>query len=234
MSIITVISNKGGVGKTSIALSTGFYLSAKLRQPTLLMELDSSPGDFGPLLDIEGEKSLEFAVRFPGNFQCYLKKVKDNLYALKGIPNPFTADSIKEKEMDVLLSAISEKYENIVIDTQTIINRPILDACRIAQKIILVTDYSFESVSRVINLYETLTGKYLIVKSKINLIVNKKRFLDFLKVWDFSRLTDIPVNGFISFDRNFDKTIFMANIKKLCSTRLYKQLGRIIESGFNG
>lgn len=233
MSIITVISNKGGVGKTSIALGTGFYLSAKTNNSTLLMELDSSPGDFGPIFDIDGTRSLEFAIRFPENFQNYLKKIKDDLYVLKGIPNPFIVESINEKELSNLLGVMSEKYENIVIDTQTVMNRLIVEACRIAGKIILITDYSLESISRVINLYEMLTGKYLIEKNKINLIVNKKRFIDFFKVWDFSRLTELPVDGFISFDRSFNKTLFMANRKKLSNTKLYKQLGRIIESGIN-
>ncbi|GAG65090.1 unnamed protein product, partial [marine sediment metagenome] len=45
--IIAVISNKGGVGKTSIAIAFAMFLSQKIKKRILLLELDSSPGDFG-------------------------------------------------------------------------------------------------------------------------------------------------------------------------------------------
>ncbi|MBN1299176.1 MAG: hypothetical protein JW997_05770 [Actinobacteria bacterium] len=230
MGIIAVISNKGGVGKTSIALSTGFYLSKNPSSPTLIMELDSSPGDFGPIFDIDGSRSLEFAIRFPLNFRNYLKKIEDNLYVLKGIPNPFVIESITVKELSNLLGEISSVYENIVIDTQTVINRIIIDVCMLAERIMLITDCCLESVSRVVNLYEMLTDKYSVDKKKINFIVNKKRLADLFKLWDFSRITEIPVDGFISFDKSFNKNIFMADRRKLYCSRLYKQIGRLIEN----
>ena len=59
--IISVISNKGGVGKTSIACCLSLCLSRKLNKKTLLLELDCSPGDFGTLFDIDEGLSLEMA-----------------------------------------------------------------------------------------------------------------------------------------------------------------------------
>jgi len=56
--VISIISNKGGVGKTSIACCMSLYLSKIIEKKTLLIELDCSPGDFGTLFDIESEKTL--------------------------------------------------------------------------------------------------------------------------------------------------------------------------------
>lgn len=232
MAIIAVISNKGGVGKTSFALNAGYYLSKRSGGETLLMELDSSPGDFGPIFDIDSKKSLEMAVRFPENFSSYLKKVDNNLFALKGFANPFLAQNTGPESIKNLLSLIESQYGNIVIDTQTVFNRLLLDTCLIASRIFLVTDNCLESLSRVINLYEMLTLTYEIDKSRINLVVNKKRLTDYFKIWDYSKLTEVPVEGFIPYDKKFNKTLFMSNKNKLVKTKMYRQVGRIIENGF--
>ena len=233
MGIITVISNKGGVGKTSFAISAGYYLSKRSGSETLLMELDSSPGDFGPIFDIDSKKSLEMAVRFPENFSNYLKKVDNNLFALKGFANPFLAQNTEPESIKNLLNTIASRYGNIIIDTQTVFNRLLLDTCLMASRIFLVTDNCLESLSRVINLYEMLTLTYEIDKSRINLVVNKKRLADYFKIWDFSKLTEVPVEGFIPYDKKFNKTLFISNKNKLVNTKMYRQVGRIIENGFN-
>jgi cellulose biosynthesis protein BcsQ len=233
LGIITVISNKGGVGKTSFALSAGYYLSKKQSSETLLMELDSSPGDFGPIFAIDSKKSLEMAVRFPENFSSYLKKVDNNLFALKGFANPFLAQSAGPESIKNLLNTISSRYGNIIIDTQTVFNRLLLDTCLMASRIFLVTDNCLESLARVINLYEMLTLTYEIDKSRINLVVNKKRLADYFKIWDFSKLTEVPVEGFIPYDKKFNKMLFISNRNKLIKTKMYRQVGRIIENGFS-
>jgi MinD-like ATPase involved in chromosome partitioning or flagellar assembly len=232
LGIITVISNKGGVGKTSFAISAGYYLSKKSGSATLLMELDSSPGDFGPIFDIDSKRSLEMAVRFPANFSNYIKKIDNNLFALKGFPSPFLAESAASEGIKNLINTITSRYANIIIDTQTVFNRPLLDVCNMASKIFLVTDNCLESLARVINLYEILTLTYAIDKRRVNLIVNKKRLTDYFRIWDFSKLTEVPVQGFISYDRNFSKTLFISNKNKLVKTKMYRQVGRIIENGF--
>lgn len=227
--IITVISNKGGVGKTSIALATGYHLSIKHKQPTLLLELDSSPGDFGPLFDIGHERSLDFAVKFPDNFENYSKRILENLYAIKGSSNAFFEDSFRTEELVILLNRLSRKYKNIVIDTQSVINSTIVEVLKFSKNIILLTEYSIESVSRNLSLYKNLTDRYQIDKEKISLIVNKRNIFNYFKIWSFSNMAYLPIDGFISFDRKFNKTFFISNYMKLFNTRMYKQLEKIIE-----
>ncbi|MBM3705202.1 MAG: hypothetical protein FJW66_01615 [Actinobacteria bacterium] len=232
MNILAVISSKGGVGKTSIALTAGFHYSRIMKQQTLLMELDSSPGDFSILFDIECNKSLEFAVKFPHNFQNYLKKVKENLFVLKGASDPFTAENIGSDEICTLLESVSTKYQNIIIDTQTVLSRLIIDVLKISAKIILLTDYSIESLDRSLFLYASLVHRHSVKKEKIILVVNRKRMSDFFRIWDFSRISGFPISGFISYDRNFDKNSFISGGGKVFSTKLYRQLASLIDSGF--
>ena len=229
--IISIISNKGGVGKTSLAVCAGFYYSLRSDAKTLLLELDSSPGDFGPIFDIESSISFEMALQFPENFKNYRKNLRENLDVMKGLSDPLAAEGVGRENLYRLINNLCREYENIIIDTQTVLNSLTLDALLISKTIFLVSDLTIESMNRILNLFEMLTKKFLIQSSKIKLIFNKKRLFDFLKIWDFSKITDMPVEGFISYDNKFNKMLFMSNPKKVFITKTYKQLAGILKNG---
>lgn len=203
-------------------------------QPTLLLELDSSPGDFGALFDIEAKTSLEMAIRFPLDCRNYIKKVNKNLDILKGMPNPVVAETVKEGQILKMLEHLAGDYQNIIIDTQTVLNGLMLDALSVSDLILLVTDNSIESFDRVLSFNEMLTRNFAVEKEKIYLVVNRKKRFDFMKVWDISKMTGNPVGGFIAYDKNFDKSLCMTGVKKITGTAFYKQLCRIVENGFTG
>jgi MinD-like ATPase involved in chromosome partitioning or flagellar assembly len=226
--IITIISNKGGVGKTTIAVMMGMYYAQKFEKKTLLLEFDSSPGDFGPLFDIESEKSLEIALKFPEKFKNYTKNISKNLDAIKGVANPIIAEGIKECDIHNLFNSIISEYNFVIIDTQTIINGSILDVLKLSDIVFIVSDYSIESIFRVAKMFEILTEKFLISKSIIRLIINKKKFFQFLKVWDIKKITDLPVEAFISLDKSFDKSFFLFNRNKVMKTKIFKQISVIM------
>ena len=230
--IITVASNKGGVGKTSVSVCTGIYFSQIISEPTLILELDSSPGDFMTLFDIDPGKTLKTALRFPSKFKKYVKKISNDLYVMGGIIDPILAEAAGREEFYGLLDEACREYKNIIIDTQTVLNGLMVDAFLISKKIFMVTDFSMESIGRIVNFFNILTKNFSIPEDRIELVINKKKFFDFLKIWDLIKMTEIPVCALISFDRRFDKSFFITNIHKLKRTRFFNQLKRMLENEF--
>ncbi|MCE5329302.1 AAA family ATPase [bacterium] len=228
--IISIISNKGGVGKTSIAICCGIYFAHRQNKKTLVVELDSSPGDFGPLFDINNDNSLDIAIKFPDRFKNYVKNIYKNLDVLKGFSNPINAESIKEIEIQTLFHLMSEFYDVIIIDTQTVLNGTIIDALKISDNIILVSESTIESLSRISELISILNNKFLIDKNKFQLIVNKKRFFDLFKVKDISKILDFPVKGFISFDKKFNKNLIIFNQNSFIRSKLNIEVGNLINN----
>ncbi len=229
--IISVVSNKGGVGKTSIAIAAGCWCSQILKEPTLLLELDCSPGDFGILFDVDKKNSIEMALRFPDNLKKYVKKINCNLDILTGLQNPLAAESVKKEELFLLLDVIKMNYANIITDTQTVLNGMTLDMLSASKKILLVTDNSIESFNRVINYHDILTKGFFISKNIIKLLVNKKSIKDCFKLWDLAKLSGLPVQGFLPFDKNFRKSAFAEGSPVLKRSGFYSQVGKIIENG---
>ncbi len=226
--IISIVSNKGGVGKTSIAIALGMFFSQRKKKNTLLLELDSSPGDFGIIFDIERNKSLELALRFPENYSKFVKNICNNLDALKGISNPLVAENINKGVINNLINHILNEYDYIIVDTQTIINGLVLDVLRLSNEIFVVSEYTLESVSRVSSLINVLKKKFSIPKSSIKLIMNKKNFLTFLKVWDVSKIINIPIYALVPYDRRFDKSKFLFNKNYVLKTRFFKGVSKIL------
>ncbi|MDZ7837494.1 MAG: ParA family protein [Actinomycetota bacterium] len=124
--ILSVISNKGGVGKTSIAVSLAFYLSDELGK-TLLLELDSSPGGLEALFDLREDDYLEVAIKFPESYKSNLKNIFHNLDVMKGFKSPIIAENIKPGDTKKLINRIKKDYQFVVVDTQTVMNGIILD-----------------------------------------------------------------------------------------------------------
>jgi MinD-like ATPase involved in chromosome partitioning or flagellar assembly len=226
--IITILSNKGGVGKTSFAIVSAIFISQKMKKKTLLLELDSSPGDLGVLFDIEKNKSLELAIRFPEKYKEFVKSIHKNLYALKGISSPLVAENIKKGSINKLVNFISSDYDYIIVDTQTIINGPILDALKLSSEIFLISDYSFASIARISSLVDLVVKKFSIQESKVKIVINKKKFADFFKIIDLTKIIKVPIYAFINFDKGFSKNKLMFNKTNILRSKFFKQVSRII------
>jgi len=226
--IISIVSNKGGVGKTSIAIALGMFFSQRKKKNTLLLELDSSPGDFGIMFDIERDKSLELALRFPENYNKFVKNICNNMDALKGISNPLVAENINKGIINNLINHVLKEYDCIIVDTQTIINGLVLDVLRLSNKIFVVSEYTLESTSRVSNLINVLEKKFSIPKYSMKLIMNKKNFLPFFKVWDVAKIINIPIYALIPYDNRFDKSKFLFNKNGILRTRFFKGISKIL------
>ena len=226
--IITIISNKGGAGKTSITLAASLFFSRRSGGRTLLLELDSSPGDFGILFDIEKDKSLELALKFPNNYKKYVKNISRDLDVLKGISNPLTAESIDSASVKHFMKKICRDYDFIIIDTQSVINGTILDVLRLSNIIFVVSEYTPESTARIKSLVDILIERFDISRSKIRLVINKKKIFPYFRIWDLSKIINIPVDSFISFDKKFYKNLFLFNRNKVIRTRFFKDVSRML------
>ena len=228
--IISIISNKGGVGKTSIACCTALYFSMEMKKKTLLLELDCSPGDFGSLFDIDKEMSLEMAIRFPDDYKKYIKVINKNIDVLKGIPDPIIAESINSNSIAPFFKRISNDYDYIIVDTQTVLSGILIDALKVSDQIMMISSNSIESIARISKLLEILIFRFMIEKSRFKIIINKKKIFSFLKVWEISKIIDFPINAFIHYDKRFNKSLILLNIQKFMATKVFRETSNVLKS----
>ncbi len=228
--ILSIISNKGGVGKTSIACCVALYFSKIVKKKTLLLELDCSPGDFGTLFDIDKEMSLEMAIRFQEDYKKYIKSINNRLDVLKGISDPIIAESIKSNAANSFIKKIIEDYDYVIIDTQTVLNGVLLDFLRVSNIFLVISDSTMESIARVSKFLDLLNSRFMIDREKFKIVINKKKYFSFLRVWEISKILNFPIESLIYFDKKFNKSNILLNEQRIIRTKFFKQVCKTVES----
>lgn len=141
--IITVMSPKGGAGKTTVAtnLATRLALSAPGR--VAIMDLDLQFGDVASALGLGPQATIADAARL-GNqldstaLKVFLEPHPSGLYALVGPHFPAEAEEVSSVTVGDMIDILAEEFEYVVIDTAAGLDEFALSAAERADDIVLV------------------------------------------------------------------------------------------------
>ncbi|MUH00212.1 septum site-determining protein MinD [Scytonema sp. UIC 10036] len=202
--IIVVTSGKGGVGKTTITANLGMAL-AKMGRQVALVDADFGLRNLDLLLGLENRivyTAVEVLAR-----ECRLEQalVKDkrqpNLVLLPAAQNR-TKDAVTPDQMKLLVNALAQKYEYVLIDSPAGIEMGFKNAIAPAKEALVVSTPEIASVrdaDRVVGLLEAQGIK------RTHLIINRirpamVRANDMMSVQDVQELLAIPLIGVVPDD----------------------------------
>ncbi|MBW4508792.1 MAG: septum site-determining protein MinD [Scytonematopsis contorta HA4267-MV1] len=202
--IIVITSGKGGVGKTTVTANLGMAL-AKAGRQVALVDADFGLRNLDLLLGLENRivyTAIEVLAR-----ECRLEQalVKDkrqpNLVLLPAAQNR-TKEAVSPEQMQLLVNALAQKYEYILIDCPAGIENGFKNATAPAKEALIVTTPEIAAVrdaDRVVGLLEAQGVK------RINLIVNRirpamVRANDMMSVHDVQELLAVPLIGVVPDD----------------------------------
>ncbi len=142
--VITVVSAKGGVGKTTVATNLAVGLARTARNSTVLVDLDVQFGDVASALNLEPEYCLPDAVRGPASrdslvLKTFLSLHETGLYVICGPKNPADADSISGEDVGHLLRMLASEFQYVVVDTAPGLSEHVLAAMDETSELVLVT-----------------------------------------------------------------------------------------------
>lgn len=204
--VCTILSNKGGVGKTSIAIALADQC-ADSGLSTLLLELDSSPGDLSIIFDLENTYNLLDALFSPKDYQEALVPIRKNFQVLLGPSSPLAAEKIEKEAMFKLLSLLKKDFDAVVVDTHPLLTGLILDALEASDAILMVATPEIGAAGRVAFLIDFLTRSASLSKDKFRLLVNMKKLRDNLKLSELLKVVDLPLLSVVKYDRRYSRKI---------------------------
>ncbi|MDO8886679.1 AAA family ATPase [Candidatus Oleimmundimicrobium sp.] len=184
--IITIWGNKGGAGKSSIALALAEVASEQ--KNVCLVELDFSPGCFRTYFKITGDISIENAIDDVENVEKYLITPEGKKYKVLLGDFPDRAEEVKGEKLTALLNTLSKKFDLVLIDTQPSTNDTILDTIKASDEVFMVTEGAITTLGRGNGLLDYLELHKLADLEKFKMIVNKKE-----KKLPFDELGKIPI-----------------------------------------
>ena len=120
--VLTVLSPKGGAGKTTVATNLAIALVERAPGSVVLVDLDVQFGDVATALSLEPEYTLDdvvhgAAVRDPIALKTHLTHHASGLSVICAPESPAVADTVTADEVSALLSTLSAQFRFVVVDT---------------------------------------------------------------------------------------------------------------------
>ena len=187
--IITVYSNKGGIGKTTIAVNLAAELAKVTKDKVALVDLNLQLGDISTFLNLNPPFDVNYVIRrlIDKEENILIKgfeKYKDlSLYVLSDPSYIEQSESITTQQITTLFSALKKVFPYLVIDMSSSIDSislKILDSSDWIMFTTIVNIPAIRNAQRCLNLFRS--RKY--PSNKVKIVINRYMENDEIKIED--------------------------------------------------
>ena len=176
--IISTFSNKGGIGKTSVAVNLAVELAQMSKEKVALIDLNLQLGDVATFLDMTPPFAMDYIADNIGSLdnEELLKTMSryknTSLYVIADPLNIDKSQDITAEQIKNILTALKKTFSYIVIDIGTNIDSKTITALDMSDLILLIAIVNLpaiRSMQRCMELFEKLGYS----KEKIKLVLNR-------------------------------------------------------------
>ena len=205
--IITIYSNKGGIGKTTVAVNLAAEIAKTTKEKVALIDLNLQIGDISTFLNLNPPFDVSYVInKFLDKDETTLiqgfEKYKNlPLYVLADPTYIEQAESITEQKVDSLFSVLKKVFSYIIVDMSSNIDPVSLKILDKSDWILFTTIVNIPAIrnaQRCLNLFKSRNYP----DDKIKIIVNRYIENDELNIQDIEKTLDksiywkIPNNYF--------------------------------------
>ncbi|MDP9022335.1 MAG: AAA family ATPase [Actinomycetota bacterium] len=149
--VITVLSPKGGSGKTTVATNLALGLAEAARGKVVLVDLDLQFGDAASGLGLVPEHTIADAARAVNGLDALTLKVfltphPSDLYTLCAPESPAEGEEVTAQQVTQVLQVLSAEFTYVIVDTPAGLGEHTLSAVECATDLVLVCSMDVPSV----------------------------------------------------------------------------------------
>ena len=205
--VITIMSPKGGAGKTMTSSNVGLSLAMMSGAPerVVIMDADLQFGDICISLQVEPQHTIVDAAR---DIDKLDEPLLDSLLAthvsgmrvLSAPLEPSLADEVSTQVVVKTLGMLKRMFDYVVIDTAPFLDEPVLSILERSDVVLLVVDMDLPAVKNAKLALDTLK----LIKfpfEKIKLILNRVNSKARLDIDELERSLGLEVQAAISSDK---------------------------------
>lgn len=176
-STISVLSPKGGVGKTTIATNLAVGLARTNPGQVVLVDLDVQFGDVASSLGLNPEHTLADAARAydalsSGTLKTYLTPHVSELYVLAGSASLVEAEQVDPAAVKGILAMLIESFPYVIIDTSSAVNDHTLSAFELSTDLLLLASTDVPGVRAMRRLLDALDAIGMTSQER-HLVINR-------------------------------------------------------------
>lgn len=204
--IYSCISNKGGVGKSTLAVNLAVALAKKHPERVLLVDASLQMGVCSPMLDLRPTSTLLDAARQRTRLDETLVRQlatphASGLDVLAAPTNPIDSSDVDDEIMSRVLTLGRRTYDYVIVDTFPVFDRVVMAILDLSERSFIVLDNSVPTVLSGIKFLELLAGVEHPPERQI-IVLNR-----FMRGWGNPTVRDVaerlqrPISHVIGFDR---------------------------------
>ena len=237
--IISVFSNKGGIGKTSLATNLALELSKITKENIALIDLNFQMGVITTFLDLKPSFNISYMLENLDKInETFLLSTlerykKTSLYVLADPPYFKQADNIQPRQITKLFNTLKETFSYIIVDAEASFEGKNIAALDNSDLVLLVSVANLPALrntQRCLELFEKLGYD----KEKVKIIINRYMENDEIKETDIEKVLSKKIywkipNNYFAIMTAINKGIPVSEINDSTNiARSYKDLAQYI------
>ncbi|NMC33506.1 MAG: response regulator/pilus assembly protein [Veillonellaceae bacterium] len=175
--VISIISNKGGAGKTTIAVNLAVALAERPNARVGILDANLQFGDVATYLNLAPRASIADAAVERDTLdevtlETYMTSFNDRLSLLAAPARPEQAEAVTGGSLKAILSQMKKKYEYVVVDTATDLNEITLSVLDESDAIVVLAGSDLPTLKNMKLCLEILQSlKY--GEDKVHIVLNR-------------------------------------------------------------
>lgn len=160
--IISVVSPKGGSGKTMLSTNLAVGLAEEAPNGVVLVDLDLQFGDTSSALGLRPQYSIIDVIKAGGDAtttKAFLTSHSPGLFVLPGPSNPAEAEDAGPEAIAKLLTMLRAEFSYVIVDTGAGIDEPTLTAVEQSTDVVFITTIdvaAIQSLRKALVVYDRL------------------------------------------------------------------------------
>jgi pilus assembly protein CpaE len=161
--IVSMISNKGGVGKSTLAVNTAAGLAVRNPGRTLLIDASLQMGVCASMLDLQPTLTLLDALRERDRLdETLIRQLATphacGLHLLAAPQNAVDAAEIDDEVISRVLTLARRAYDFVIVDTFPLLDRVVMAVLDLSDRVYLITENVVPTLLSTAKLVELLNG----------------------------------------------------------------------------
>ncbi len=203
--IISVLSPKGGSGKTTVASNLAVGLAMAEPNQVALIDLDLQFGDVATALGLTPQHTLVDVVRAPGQLdgmalKSFLSAHPSDLWALCGPESPAEGEEVGADQAKRIVEALAGEFRHVVVDTGAGLDEHTLSAIESSTDLVLVCAMDVTSI-RSLRKEIAALDQLGMTHQRRHLLINRADSKVGLDLRDVEASLDHPVDVAVSSSR---------------------------------